>query len=65
MSWHLAKIKKNAVAALRNRVVSELTTTFRSDYGGEIGLVDMLTADAIGRYRTPSTGRKFLVAPNR
>jgi NADPH2:quinone reductase len=64
MSWQLTKIGASAVGQLRERVVSELTTTFSTDYVGEINLSDMLNADVIERYRRPVTGKKYLVVPH-
>lgn len=65
MSWHFAKIEASATAAIRDRVASELTTTFRSEYFAEFSLMDILRTETIDRYRTPATGRKYLVVPSK
>lgn len=48
---------------LRERVVSELTTTFVSHYTDEVSLAGALSLDAIHAYARQATGQKFLVRP--
>ena len=48
---------------LRERVVSELTTTFASHYTDEVSLAGALSLDAIHAYARQATGQKFLVRP--
>ena len=54
-----------AVERLRSRVAGELTSTFASEYGAEIGLSDVLRPDAIAAYARRGTGQKYLITPNR
>ncbi|WP_337269525.1 hypothetical protein [Oryzifoliimicrobium ureilyticus] len=65
MSWHLAKIGTDATDVLRNRVVSELRTTFKTDYIAEIDLTEMLQPGTIERFAASATAGKFLLRPNR
>ena len=60
----LAKIGPEATEALRQRVASEITTTFASHYTAEIPLADVLTKQAVGTYGRMATGEKYLVTPN-
>ena len=48
---------------LRERVVSELTTTFASHYTDEVSLAGALSLEAIHAYARQATGQKFLVRP--
>jgi NADPH2:quinone reductase len=60
----LARIGPEAARKLRERVAAEITTTFASHYTAEVGLAEMLTLEAIGRYGRMATGEKYLVRPN-
>jgi NADPH:quinone reductase len=60
----LAKIGRDAVQALRDRVAAELTTTFHSSYSQEISLTDMLNLDIAQAYNQRATGQKYLVRPH-
>lgn len=60
----LARIGADAAQKLRERVAAEITTTFASSYTAEVGLSEMLTIEAIGRYGRMATGEKYLVRPN-
>lgn len=51
-------------AALRGRVVSELTTTFASRYSRTLSLAGALTLEAIAVYGRRSTGEKCLIVPD-
>jgi NADPH:quinone reductase-like Zn-dependent oxidoreductase len=50
--------------ALRQRVVSELKTTFASAYAAEISLKDVLKPDVIAVYNKRATGEKYLINPS-
>lgn len=63
MSWQLKKFGKETEALFHRRMVSELKTTFRTEYGEEIGLSDLFRPEVIELYRKPASGRKFLVVP--
>lgn len=61
----LQKIGAADVNRLRQRVVSELTTTFASHYTKEISLQDVATLDAVKAYSKRATGEKYLITPAR
>ena len=50
--------------ALRQRVVSELKTTFDSAYAAEISLRDVLKPEVIALYNKRATGEKYLINPS-
>ena len=51
------------VARLKQRVISEITTTFASSYTRTIGLNDMLDPEIFRAFQARSTGEKYLVDP--
>jgi len=53
------------VAALRARVLAELTTTFASHYSETISLREALQPEVIARYARRATGEKFLIDPSK
>jgi len=59
----LMRIGKDAVAALRARVVAELTTTFASHYSATISLAEALQPATIAAYGKRATGEKYLIEP--
>ena len=61
----LQSVGPDALAALRQRVVKGLTTTFASSYTQEVSLVEALQPDAIAGYSKRATGEKYLVVPTR
>ncbi|MGI4879698.1 MAG: zinc-binding dehydrogenase [Janthinobacterium lividum] len=61
----LVKIGPDAVQALKDRVVAELTTTFASHYTHEISLVEALRPEAFADYNRRATGAKFLICPHK
>lgn len=60
----LATLDPERAAALRARVVSELTTTFASHYARTLSLAEALTLEAIAVYSRRSTGEKCLILPD-
>ncbi len=60
----LARIGREAVQALRNRVRDELTTTFASHYTRTISLRDALQPDVVAAYVRKATGEKYLIDPS-
>ena len=52
------------VLRMRQRVLSELTTTFASHYKRRVNLDEMLTKDAVLDYHAMKTGEKYLVTPH-
>ena len=61
----LQKIGPADVNRLRQRVVSELTTTFASHYTKEISLQEAVTLDVVMAYSKRATGEKYLINPTR
>jgi NADPH:quinone reductase-like Zn-dependent oxidoreductase len=61
----LQKIGAADVNRLRQRVVSELTTTFASHYTQEISLRDVALVDIAKAYSKRATGEKYLIVPTR
>lgn len=61
----LQKVGAAAAQALRERVASEITTTFASSYTKEVSLRDVLNLDEIAVYGKQATGAKYLVNPAR
>jgi NADPH:quinone reductase len=61
----LIKIGKDNAQRLRQRVVSELKTTFASQYTREVSLAEMLQVSAVAEYGKRATGSKYLVCPQR
>lgn len=74
MSWGMAgwllfpflqKVGAATVERLKQRVASELNTTFASHYTREVSMSEALQLDAIAAYGKASTGEKYLVNPNK
>jgi NADPH2:quinone reductase len=61
----LQRIGPHAAQALRQRVVSELKTTFASHYSKEISLVQALQPEEIAVYGKRATGTKYLLNPSK
>ena len=61
----LQRIGPHAVQALKQRVATELKTTFASSYARQISLVEALQSDAMAAYGKRATGAKFLINPNK
>jgi NADPH2:quinone reductase len=59
----MQKVGPGVVAKLKERIASELRTTFLSKYSNEISLADMLQLEVIAAYRKRETGQKYLVNP--
>jgi hypothetical protein len=60
----LAKIGPAETEKLRQRVASEIKTTFASHYTKTVSLPGMLSGDAVAAYTRRSTGEKYLVNPS-
>ena len=65
VTWYLEKIGAPATQALKARVAAELTSTFASQYAGELSLREVLDLQHIAIYAQAATGQKYLVNPNR
>lgn len=61
----LQKAGPVVAARLKQRVATELTTTFASHYTKEVSLSEALGADAVAAYGRRSTGEKYLINPSR
>jgi NADPH2:quinone reductase len=61
----LQKVGPAVADAFKQRVASELMTTFASRYAGEISLVEMLQPELIAAYGQRATGMKYLLNPNK
>lgn len=53
------------VAAMRERVAAEITTTFASHYTREVSLAEALSLEALSVYGRQATGEKFLINPQK
>ncbi|MEN8182851.1 MAG: zinc-binding dehydrogenase [Myxococcota bacterium] len=61
----LRKVGFEAGQRLRERVSSEIKTTFASSYTREISLAEALRLEVIGAYGKQATGEKYLINPNK
>jgi NADPH:quinone reductase len=59
----LASLAPDHLVRLRDRVAAELTTTFASTYGAEIGLDDVLDPGVVAGFASRGTGQKYLIRP--
>ena len=59
----MAKAGMEVVGRMRQRVVDELTTTFKSHYSHEISLTEALDIDTAQAYNAKRTGEKYLIRP--
>jgi NADPH2:quinone reductase len=59
----LGKLGLEGMLRLRERVVTELTTTFASHYTNEVSLTGAIDPAAIAVYAQQATGQKFLIRP--
>jgi NADPH2:quinone reductase len=64
MTWFCQKIGPEATQRLQDRICTELTTTFATDYTAEISLTDMLSPEIITSYTRRASGQKYLLRPN-
>ncbi|MEX1103078.1 MAG: NADH oxidase, partial [Dehalococcoidia bacterium] len=61
----LQRIGPEAAQKLRERVASEITTTFASAYTRVVSLVEALQLESIAVYGKQATGEKYLINPNK
>ncbi|MBC7503187.1 MAG: zinc-binding dehydrogenase [Herminiimonas sp.] len=59
----LQKIGAASVQSLKDRVASELKTTFKSSYSEEVSLAQALQLEVIANYGKRATGQKYLINP--
>lgn len=60
----MAKAGMEVVGRMRQRVVDELTTTFKSHYSHEVSLTGALDVDTAQAYNAKRTGEKYLIRPH-
>lgn len=65
LPYFLEKIGFEAAQKLRERVASEIKTTFASRYAQEISLTEALRAEALAIYSKQATGEKYLINPHK
>lgn len=61
----MAKVGREGMAPLYQRVADELTTTFASHYTRTIGLAEALDPDTLRAFERKATGEKYLIDPTR
>ena len=59
----MMKAGAETVAAMRQRVADELTTTFATEFTRTIGLAEALDPDVLRAYERKATGEKYLIDP--
>ncbi len=64
LPYFLDRVGRQRADELRQRVASEITTTFASSYTAEVSLDEALSLDAIATYGKQATGEKYLVKPS-
>jgi len=65
LTYFLQRIGMEKMAALQQRVASEIRTTFASDYSAEISLEEALSPEMIAAYGQRTTGQKYLINPHK
>ena len=59
------KIGVEAAQKLRDRVAADLKTTFASTYTSVISLAEALDLETLRTYAQKSTGKKYLIDPQK
>jgi hypothetical protein len=59
----LARVGDERANELRQRVATEITTTFASTYGMRLSLTEALDPEMVRRYGRMATGDKALITP--
>jgi NADPH2:quinone reductase len=62
---YLQKLGPAVMQGLKQRVASELKTTFASAYAGEVSMAEALDLKTIAVYNQIATGHKYLINPNK
>jgi NADPH:quinone reductase len=60
----LLTLEPGRVAALKQRIAAEVTTTFASPHTQRVSLTEALQLDAVRHYAKKATGAKYLITPN-
>ncbi len=63
MTPFLKSLDPSRFTALKQRIASELTTTFASPHAAEVSLAGALKLDAVAGYTRRATGSKYLIVP--
>ena len=61
----LQTLDSDAVEKMRQKIASEITSTFASSYSKEVSLQEALAIEAISAYQKCATGEKYLINPSR
>jgi len=61
----LQRIGEEAAQRMREKVAAEIKTTFASSYAREVSFAEVLQLEAISVYSKQSTGKKYLINPNK
>ena len=64
LPYFLERVGQARAEELRQRVASEITTTFASTYTATVSLEEALSVEAVSVYGRQATGEKYLVVPN-
>jgi len=64
LSARLARLAPEKVLKMRERIATEMTTTFKTTYTRTISLADALDPEVMAAYAKQATGEKYLVNPN-
>ena len=65
LTHFLARADMQTVMRMRSRVLTELTTTFKTQYAAEISLVEALDLETCRAYAARRTGEKYLINPSK
>ncbi len=60
----LLTLEPARVAALKQRIATELTTTFASPHTQRVSLIEALQLNAVRQYAKKATGAKYLITPS-
>jgi NADPH2:quinone reductase len=60
----LLTLEPERVAALKQRIAAELTTTFASPHAQRVSLAEALQLNAVQHYAKRATGAKYLITPS-
>jgi NADPH:quinone reductase len=61
---YMMKVGADEVERMRQRVASEITTTFASSYTQTVSLAEALSLESIAAYGKQATGSKYLITPH-
>jgi NADPH:quinone reductase len=61
----LKRVGMEKAGQLRERVASEINSTFASSFSGELSLKQAIAPENIAKYTAKQTGNKYLVDPNK